>query len=94
MRPGSLVLRSNCGKPSAFFQPVPGSPRLPATLMEKTLRGPRGKAASRYGKGGPIESRPIVKSEFRQTLPDRLQLLDRIALMWSICLSTIGQSGL
>src|SRR5208283_415531 len=44
------------------------------------------------GKGGPVESRPIVKSEFRQIPPNRLQLLDRIALTWSSCLSTIGQS--
>ena len=44
------------------------------------------------GKGGPIESRPIVKSEFRQILPNGLQQLNRIALKWSLCLSTIGQS--
>jgi hypothetical protein len=44
------------------------------------------------GKGGPSESRPIVKSEFCQIPPNRLQLIDRILLMWGICLSTIGQS--
>ena len=44
------------------------------------------------GKGGPTESRPIVKSEFCQIPPNRLQLTDRILLMWSICLSVIGQS--
>jgi hypothetical protein len=44
------------------------------------------------GKGGPIESRPIVKSEFRQIPPNRLQLVNRIEFTWSICLSTIAQS--
>ena len=44
------------------------------------------------GKGGPTESRPIVKSEFCQIPPNRLQLIDRILLTWSICLSVIGQS--
>jgi hypothetical protein len=45
-----------------------------------------------HGKGGPTESRPIVKSEFCQIPPNRLQLIDRVLLMWSICLSVIGQS--
>lgn len=58
-------------------------------MLEKTLRqGCKGLAK---GKGGPIESRPIVKSEFRQIPPNRSQHLARIALTWSLCLSTIGQ---
>jgi hypothetical protein len=44
------------------------------------------------GKGGPTESRPIVKSEFCQNPPNRLQPRGRIQLMWSICLSVIEQS--
>jgi hypothetical protein len=43
------------------------------------------------GKGGPIKSRPIVKSEFCQIPPNKLQLLDRIVLAWNECLSQIGQ---
>jgi hypothetical protein len=33
------------------------------------------------GKGGPSANRPIVKSEFCQIPPNRLQLIDRILLM-------------
>ena len=43
-------------------------------------------------RAAPTESRPIVKSEFCQIPPNRLQLTDSILLMWSICLSLIGQS--
>ena len=42
-------------------------------------------------KGGPSENRPIVKSEFCQIPPNKLQLTDRILLVWSICLSAIEQ---
>jgi hypothetical protein len=47
----------------------------------------------RRGKGGPIEGRPMIKSEFCQIPPNRLQPVDRIAPTWSIGLSTIGQSA-
>jgi|SRR5271167_3074852 len=53
---------------------------------------PQGSKRLLNGKGGPTESRPIVKSEFCQIPPNRLQLIDRILLAWSICLSAIGQS--
>jgi hypothetical protein len=45
------------------------------------------------GKGGPIEGRPMIKSEFCQIPPNRLQPVDRIAPTWSIGLSTNGQSA-
>jgi hypothetical protein len=54
----------------------------------------QGSRGLKNGKGAPLEGRPIVKSEFRQIPPNRLQLLARIVFAWSICLSTIEQSGL
>jgi len=44
------------------------------------------------GKGDPVESRPIVKSEFRQIPPNRLQLSDRVPLTRSFWLSIIAHS--
>jgi len=46
------------------------------------------------GKGGPIESCPIMESEFRQVPSNRLQLPDRIALKWNICLQLNTQPSI
>jgi hypothetical protein len=69
-------------------------PNLIFMAKEDDLRGAFARRLAKGGnrKGGSSESRPLVKSEFCQNPPNWLQLIGRILLTCSLCLSAIGQS--